>query len=252
MLPSSVEEKFYKQKRRNVDLSYSKYVPYTPTSSELFSMKPVPKQRTTIRNPYQELPLEKGLDVSYQTDMTKSQKDLSPYGYVLNKDLSSTENKVFYNPYTNKVVLSVAGTNPLSPRDIGTDLYLAFGGLKQTQRYKESEAVVNKVREQYPKAKKVLIGHSLGSSIISAIAKPNEKVLGFGTGSGLVTPKQSPLEKRYRTAYDPLSYTSGAQIIPSYIPPKKGNLRSQQKVDYPQGILPSHSYQNLKSGAYFF
>lgn len=247
-IPTPIEDRFYQHKRRSSDLVYSGYTPYTASPTELLSQKPISAKRTSVRNPYPELPLQKALDISYQSNLEKSSKELKPFGYELNPSLSNTENKVYYNPYSNKVVMSVAGTNPLSPRDIGTDLYLAFGALKQTQRYKESEAVAKKMREQYPNAKKVLLGHSMGSSIISGIATPTEKVLGFGTGSGLYAPKMASQENRYRTFYDPLSYTSGAQIIPSYIPKKKGNLRNQQKVDYPSS---SHSYQNLKSGSYY-
>lgn len=251
---STTEDKFYQQKRRSSDLIYSGYVPYTASSEELLSQKPIPKVREKIRNPYPELPLEKGLDISYKSNLNDAQSNLSPYGYLLDKELSSTENKVFYNPYSNKMVYSVAGTDPLKSRDIGTDLYLAFGGdkgLQATNRYKEAETTLNKARQKYKNAEKVLIGHSLGNAIISNLAKEKEKVIGFGKGSGLIRPKKASIEKSYRTFYDPLSATSGAKTIPAYIPKKSGNLRGQQKVDYPSGIFPSHSYENLKSGAYF-
>jgi hypothetical protein len=247
--PTPIEDRFYQQKRRSTSLVYTGYTPYTPSTEQLLSQKQLSKEKV-VRNPYPELPLQKGLDISYQSNLEKTQKELQPYGYQLDPSLSSKENKVFYNPYSNKMVMSVAGTNPFSPRDIGTDLYLAFAGstgLKQTQRYKESQNILKQAREKYPKSKKVLIGHSLGSSVISGIANSNEKVLGFGTGSGLFTPKPAVQENRYRTFWDPLSLTSGAKVIPSYIPEKKGQLRGQQKVDYPS----SHSYQNLKSGSYF-
>ena len=174
--------------------------------------------------------------------------DLSKYGYQTDTALSTKENKVFYNPSQNKVLYTVAGTNPLSARDIGTDAYLAFlgqAGLRKTNRYKEAKSVLERAREKYKGSKKVLLGHSLASSIISDIAKPEEKVYGFGTGSGLFPSQQKGTF--YRTAYDPFSYTSYDKVIPAYVPKKKGNLRGKQKVDYPSGIIPSHSYENLKS-----
>jgi hypothetical protein len=227
------------------------YVPTQTTlsPSEIQSQSNLKKQ--VARNPYPNLPLETGLNVSY-SPLEKAQKTLQPYGYVLDTGLSSRETKVFHNPYENKMIFSVAGTNPLSPRDIGTDAYLAFmgnAGLRQTNRYKEAKSVLEKAREKYKGSKKVLVGHSLASTIISDIAKPEEKVYGFGTGSGLFPSQQKG--NFYRTAYDPFSYTSYDKVIPTYKPEKKGNLRSSQKVDYPGGIFPSHSYQNLRSNPVF-
>ena len=205
------------------------------------------QKKKQLRNPFPELPLEEGLDISY-SPLEKTQKKLDPYGYKLDTDLSTKENKVFYNPYNNRVVYSVAGTNPYSARDLGTDAYLAFlgqSGLKATNRYKEAESTLEKVRDKYKKSKKTLIAHSIGSQIINTFDKrPNENVKGFGTGSGLFSATHSG--EFYRTFYDPFSLTSKDKLIPSYIPKKKGNLRSKEKVDYPTGLFPSHSYENLK------
>jgi len=249
--PTPIEARFYQQKRKASDLIYTGYTPYTATPQDLLSQKKLPTQRAIPRNPYPELPLQTGLDVSYQSNLEKAQQQLNPYGYKLDKSISTQENKAFYNPYSNKLVFTVAGTNPLAPRDIGTDLYLAFAGntgLKATQRYKEAQAALTQARAKYPKAKTTLAGHSLGSTIVSNLAAPNEQVRGFGKGSGLFTPATAPLEKSYRTFYDPLSATSGAKNIPVYTPKKSGSLRGQQKVEYPQ---TAHSYQHLQGGNYF-
>ena len=228
----------------------SGYIPNKTLSPQgLLSMKNIEQKQ--IRNPFPEMSLEKGLDVSY-SPLEKAKKKLEPYGYKLDTELSSRENKVFYNPYSNKMVFSVAGTNPLSARDLATDAYLAFlgrAGLIQTSRFKEAETTLNKARQKYKGSKKVLISHSLGSSITQNLAKEGEEIKGFGTGSGLYS--QGGKGETYRTFYDPFSFTSKDKIIPSYIPKKKGNLRGQNVVDYPQGIFPSHSYQNLRGNAIF-
>lgn len=223
------------------------YVPgqktLTPSGLTSFRNTEVRQQRS----PYPNLPLEQALNVSYAS-LKDTQRKLNPYGYKLDTALSTAQNKVFIQPESKKLVFTTAGTNPLSARDIATDAYLLFlgrAGLTQTSRYKESEAVLKAAREKYPKYKKTLAGHSLGSAIISNLANPNEQVKGFGSGSGLFS--QGGVGQSFRTFYDPFSYTSKDTLIPAYIPPKKGNLRSSQKVDYPQGIIPSHSYQNLKS-----
>lgn len=201
----------------------------------------------TQRSPYLNLPLEVALDISY-SPIEKTQRKLNPYGYKLDTALSTTQNKVFIQPESKKLVFTTAGTNPLSARDITTDAYLAFlgkAGLQSTTRYKESEAVLKKAREKYPKYKRSLVGHSLGSSVVSNLAQPNEQVRGFGTGSGIFS--QGQVGTGFRTAYDPFSYNSYDKTIPAYIPSKKGNLRASQKVDYPQGIFPSHDFSNLRS-----
>jgi len=201
----------------------------------------------TQRSPYPNLPLEEALNVSY-APIEKTQRKLDPYGYKLDTTLSTPQNKVFIQPQSKKLVFTTAGTNPLSVRDVATDAYLAFlgrAGLQSTTRYKESEAVLKSAREKYPTFKRSLVGHSLGSSVVSNLAQPNETVRGFGTGSGIFS--QGNVGTGYRTSYDPFSYSSYDKTIPAYIPPKKGNLRGKQKVDYPQGIIPSHSYENLRS-----
>jgi hypothetical protein len=224
-------------------------------------------------SPYQRMPLQVGLDVSYAQDEDVVMNKLEPYGYTYDKELSTKENKVFYNPNERNVVMSVAGTDMFNIRDLGTDAYLGLlgqSGLKQTNRYKEAEDVMTKVRGKYKGAKKTLIGHSLGSAIINTLANEDEYVKGFGTGSGIFkTKRQSdevkpkgkkgnlrgvqPIMKKndktevYRTAFDPYSYTSSDVVIAEYKPKKRGNLRSSQTVDYPKGFPPSHSYQHLKN-----
>ena len=222
---------------------------YVPTQTTL-----TPKGLTTAtnkeirqqRSPYPNLPLEEALNISY-SPLEKTQKRLQPYGYKLDTALSTQQNKVFVQPESKKMVFTTSGTNPLSVRDISTDAYLAFlgkAGLQSTTRYKESKAVLEKAREKYKGYKKTLAGHSLGKTIVNNLANPNEQVKGFGSGSGLFPQGGG---ESYRTFYDPFSYTSKDTLIPAYIPPKKGNLRGKQKVDYPQGIFPSHSFSNLRS-----
>ena len=222
------------------------YVPTqtTLTPTGLTSQSNLEKRQP--RSPYPNLPLEQALNVSYAS-LRDTPSKLQPYGYKLDTALSTQQNKVFVQPESKKVVFTTAGTNPYSPRDIATDAYLAFlgrVGLTQTTRYKESKAVLEKAREKYKGYKKVLSGHSLGKTIVSNLANPNEQVKGFGSGSGLFSQGGG---ESYRTFYDPFSFTSKDTLIPTYIPKKKGNLRGKQKVDYPTGLFPSHSYQNLRS-----
>ena len=222
---------------------------YVPTQDTLTPRGLTTATNTEVRqqrSPYPNLPLQEALNISY-SPLEKTQRKLQPYGYTLDTALSTQQNKVFVQPESKKVVFTTAGTNPFSAKDIATDAYLAFlgkAGLQSTTRYKESEAVLKKAREKYPNYQRTLAGHSLGKTILSNLANPNENVKGFGSGSGIFSQGGG---ESYRTFYDPFSYTSKDTLIPAYIPPKKGNLRGKQKVDYPQGVFPSHDYSNLRS-----
>jgi hypothetical protein len=223
------------------------YVPTQDTLTPRGLTTATNRETRQLRSPYMNLPLEEALNISY-SPIEKTQRKLDPYGYKLDTALSTAQNKVFIQPQSKKLVFTTAGTNPLSVRDVATDAYLAFlgrAGLQSTSRYKESETILKSARKKYPTYKRSLVGHSLGSSILSNLAQPNEQVRGFGTGSGIFS--QGQIGTGFRTAYDPFSYSSYDKIIPAYIPPKKGNLRASQSVDYPGGIIPSHSYKNLKS-----
>jgi hypothetical protein len=74
-------------------------------------------------------------------------KKLGDYEY--DKKLSNRNEQLYYNKNNNKMLFNVNGTNPFSPRDIMTDVYLAFGGLKLTNRYKEAEQTLKNTRNKY-------------------------------------------------------------------------------------------------------
>jgi hypothetical protein len=68
---------------------------------------------------------------------------LNKKGYVLDKDLSNDNEQVYYKHKKHggkKLLYTVAGTHNL--KDVGTDLYLAAGKLKNTKRYKEADDIL--------------------------------------------------------------------------------------------------------------
>ena len=84
-------------------------------------------------------------------------------GYVYDQKLSNHNEQVYYNPNNKKLLMSVAGTHNIS--DIGTDIYLAAGHLKDTNRYKEAESVLHRAKQKYNIANATLAGHSLGGLV---------------------------------------------------------------------------------------
>ena len=79
------------------------------------------------------LNLHKVLKMSYDNNDAHQQK-MKKNGYQFDSMLSNNQEKVYYNPTANKLLVSVAGTNKYSPKDIITDVYLAAGKLKDTTR----------------------------------------------------------------------------------------------------------------------
>jgi hypothetical protein len=88
-------------------------------------------------------------------------------GYLYDKDLSSSNQQVYYNPEKNHLLFSVAGTK--SVKDIGTDAYLMAGKLKDTNRFKEAEETFGTAKKKYPSARTTAYGTSMGGSIVSKI-----------------------------------------------------------------------------------
>ena len=120
--------------------------------------------------------------------------------YVKDKELSNDNEQVYYNKKKNKLLYTVAGTHNLS--DWGTDAYLAFGALKDTNRFKEAERVLQKAKEKYHPRKTIGAGHSLGGSIISYL--PVDKATSLDKGATIGQSTRST-EKSYRTKGDIIS-----------------------------------------------
>ena len=67
----------------------------------------------------------------------KWKKRLSIWFYVIKKN-----EKVYYNPTDNKLLVSVAGTDKFSHKDIITDAYLAAAKLQNTTRYQHAHNTI--------------------------------------------------------------------------------------------------------------
>ena len=104
----------------------------------------------------------------------KKKQEMQKYGYYRDNQLSNDNEQVYYNPTKKKLLVNVAGTHNLS--DVGTDIWLAAGYLKNTNRYKEGEKVLKSAKQKYGLDKAIITGHSLGSGVVNGIASSNDKV----------------------------------------------------------------------------
>ena len=106
-------------------------------------------------NPTDDLMLFDVIKNSYAKNKAKSMK-----GFNLDESLSNHNQQVYYNPNNKKLLYSVAGTHNLA--DVGTDIYLGAGHLKDTKRYKEAEKTLKQAKQKYNASKALIAGHSLG------------------------------------------------------------------------------------------
>jgi len=151
------------------------------------------------------------LNISYKSLQDRKQFG-SKLGYILDESLSDNDNTIFYNPNASpekKLVMLVAGTHTL--KDIGTDIYLALGRLKDTERYKRSKSILTQAKQKYNTNVATLIGHSLGGTTIGYIASPQDKVYEYNKGVTLGQ-KTRPFANSYRTSGDIISVLGDKKI----------------------------------------
>lgn len=120
--------------------------------------------------------LHDALKIGYLRDEKKQKNALKRFGYRLDTDLTNREHLTAYDPVQKKLLFVSNGTQPTSLKDIGTDIALAFGGLKSTARYRDDKRAFNAATAKYDEDKAVVLGHSLGGVISSGIARGKDQV----------------------------------------------------------------------------
>lgn len=129
-------------------------------------------------------------------------RQLERDGYQRDNELSNHNQQIYFNKKNNTLLNTISGTHNLN--DVGTDLYLAFGKLKDTQRYKEAKSILEKAKRKYhPKESKV-VGHSLGSSIAQYVSGRQDKVTTLDGGT-TIGQKSRTNAINYRTKGDVVS-----------------------------------------------
>ena len=92
-------------------------------------------------------------------------------GYVLDRELSTKRDKVYYDPKTKKAVHTIAGTDRLT--DWANNLLIPLGLHHKTQRYKDAENIQKKANAKYGKENLSLVSHSQSGNIADNLAKRN-------------------------------------------------------------------------------
>jgi len=166
-------------------------------------------------------------------------------GYVFDSDLSNNEHQVYFNPTDKKLLYTIKGTNPFSLKDLGTDLYLATGHLKDTNRYKEEKATLEKAKQRYKPLNTTVSGHSLGASLSQYIASKNDKVYTLDKGATFGQKTRSN-EQAFRTSGDLVSALNA----------NSKRMTTLRNPNIKTGIFPidaylSHNVDNIKKSNIF-
>jgi hypothetical protein len=191
-----------------------------------------------IQNNHQ-LSLYDTLHYSYQP--LKEQKNFyKDKGYYLDKKLSNDNQQVLYNPTSKKLLYNIAGTHNL--KDWGTDAYLLFGKIKDTNRYKEAEETLKQAKQKYGLNNATITGHSLGATLGNYIAKPQDKsfLLDEGATFGQKI-RNNDNFKHYRTQGDLVSVLTDGQS-------NQTTLRNKNWLKDP---LTAHHVENIKNEKIF-
>ena len=92
------------------------------------------------------LSLHDALKNSYKP-LHDSKRMMLNRGYYLDKKLSNHNEQIYWKPTEKKLLMTIAGTHNI--RDWGTDVYLALGKIKDTNRYKESDSILKQAKQKY-------------------------------------------------------------------------------------------------------
>jgi len=126
---------------------------------------------------------------------------------------------------------------------LGTDVALAFGGLKSTGRYKRAHSGIRKAKDKYKPAETIGVGHSLGSTIINGITSKGDKVYGVDGGYtfGQKTPSRTT---HYRTSGDVVSLLGANATHTETLDNPNYGLLNMISPTY--DAFQSHNVENVK------
>jgi hypothetical protein len=124
---------------------------------------------------------------------------------------------------------------------LGTDLYLALGKLKDTNRYKEAKQTLENAKLKYGNDITTNItGHSLGGAIGQYVGNKNDKVFTLDKGA-TIGQKTRGNETAFRTSGDAVSLlASGANRMTTL------ENRNRATGLLPLDTLKSHHVENIR------
>lgn len=161
-------------------------------------------------------------------------------GFLLDTQLSNDNQQVYYNPQNKKLLLSGTGTHNL--RDVGTDVYLAFGNLKGTNRYKEAKKTLESAKQKYNTDSAIITGHSLFGTIAGYIGNPQKDQIYTLDKGATIFQKVRKGEHAFRTSGDAVSLLNANATHMKTL--ENPNLTTGKLI---KDVLNAHNVGNIKS-----
>ena len=188
-----------------------------------------------------ELPLYVPIKAGYQTGK-KQRKTLAKYGYKKDKALSNDNQQTYYNKTSNKLLLNVSGTHNIS--DIGNDIFLGLGKIKDTDRYKSADNTLKDAKQKYGVDNATITSHSLGTNIANGIGSSKDKIYGLDGGYTFGQKSRSNV----------VNYRTKGDLVSTLAPPK--NTITLENPNASTGIIPidilkAHNVDNIKKSPIF-
>lgn len=169
------------------------------------------------------------------------EKQPKPYigDWVLDKSLSTSTVKVYYNPKTNEAVVAHRGTQ--GAKDWTNNVAYVLGAYKLTDRYKKGKEIQDKAEAKYGKKNISTLGHSQGSILARELGSDTKEVINLNPAYTFEKPKKN--EYNIRSSADVVSglYTPVAKareiLYPEYSKKHDITIPSDSKLD----VLGNHS-----------
>jgi len=180
------------------------------------------------------LSLHDALKNSYKP-LHDSKRMMLNRGYYLDKKLSNHNEQIYWKPTEKKLLMTIAGTHNI--RDWGTDVYLALGKIKDTNRYKESDSILKQAKQKYNPKNTTVAGHSLGGTIAGYITSKagGDKAITLDAGYTIGQKTRSNTDA-YRSKGDIVSLLGS------------GTTRMKTLQNQPsQNPLRAHDINNIKN-----
>jgi hypothetical protein len=142
-------------------------------------------------------------------------------GYILDKDLSTKRDKVYYDPNTGKVIHTIAGTDSL--KDWSNNALIPIGMHQYSNRYKNAENIQKKANEKYGKENVSLVTHSQSGNIAESLANKNLVGGDNTTLNPAIIGSHNKNIKVVKSVFDPVSLLTNTNKKDMLIMPKTFN-----------------------------